>query len=66
MSVEAIKVNELIEEAADYCTIKALAIQKLVNEEIRSPEFLMAAEGAAESLKEISGQISELTLDEEE
>lgn len=66
MSAEALRVNELIEEAADYCTIKARAIQALVNEEIRSPEFLMAAEGAADALKEISGQISDLTLDEEE
>jgi hypothetical protein len=66
MSVEAIKVNELLEEAAQFCTRKAEEIRDFVNEEVRKPEFLMSAEGAADDLRNRADEIRDLTLDEEE
>jgi hypothetical protein len=66
MSVDAIKVNELLNEAADFCRAKAEEIRQFVNEEVRTPEFLMAGEGAADDLKKIVDDICDLTLDEEE
>jgi hypothetical protein len=66
MSVDAIKVNELLQEAADFCRAKSDEIRAFVNEEVRTPEFLMAAEGAADDLKKIVDDVYDLTLDEEE
>jgi hypothetical protein len=66
MSVDAIKVNELLEEAADFCIRKAQEIRDFVNEEVRTAEFLMAAEGAADDLRNRASEISDLTLDEDE
>jgi hypothetical protein len=66
MSVEAIKINELIEEAADLCENKARQIQDLVNEEVRTGEFLIAAECAVDDLKKLAKDIRDLTLDEQE
>jgi hypothetical protein len=66
MSVDAIKVNELLNEAADFCRAKAEEIRDFVNEEVRTPEFLMGAEGAADDLRKIVDDICDLTLDEEE
>ncbi len=66
MSVDAIKVNELLNQAADFCRAKADEIRDFVNEEVRTPEFLMSAEGAADDLRKIVDDICDLTLDEEE
>jgi hypothetical protein len=66
MSVEAIKVNELLREASDFCKRKATEIKDLVNEEVRTPEFLMSADGAADDLNNRADEILDLTLDEEE
>lgn len=66
MSVEAIKVNELMEEAAVFCETKAQAVRDFVNDEVREPSFLAAAEEAADSLKEAAREIRNWTLDEDE
>jgi hypothetical protein len=66
MSAEAMKVNELLYEAADFCRAKADEIRAYVNQDIRSLDFLIAGEEAALSLKEMVNDICDLTLDEEE
>lgn len=66
MSADAIKVNELLNEAADFCRQKADEIRDFVNQEVRTSELLMAAEGAADDLKKIVDDICDLTLDEQE
>lgn len=66
MSANALKVNELLNEAADFCRQKADEIRDFVNAEVRTSEFLMAGEGAADDLKKIVDDICDLTLDEEE
>ena len=66
MSVEAIKVNELLEEAAHFCKRKADDIRAFVNEEVRTPEFLMSAESAADDLNNRADEILDLMLNLEE
>lgn len=66
MSVEAIKVNELLQQAADFCRAKADEIRDFVNEEVRTPEFLISGGEAADDLRRIVDDICDLTLDEEE
>lgn len=66
MSVEAMKVNELLSEAADFCRSKADEIREYINEDVRTPGFLISGEGAADDLKKIVDDICDLMLDEEE
>jgi hypothetical protein len=66
MSADGIKVNELMEEAAAFCETKAQEIRDFVNSEVRTGEFLIAGEGAADDLKTAASEIRDLTLDEQE
>jgi hypothetical protein len=66
MSDRAIKVNEFIEKAADFCLAQAREIRNLVNEDVQTPEFLMAADEAADDLEATGKEIRDLTLEEQE
>lgn len=66
MSVEAMKVNELLEKAADFCRQKADEIHAFVNDDIRNSNFELSAGDVADDLKKIADKICDLTLDEEE
>lgn len=61
---DALRVNELIEEAAAFCDEKAEEIRALVNDEVRSGTFLMDGEDVARDLEKAASALRDTTLDE--
>lgn len=66
MSIEAIKVNALLCEAADFCRQKSQEIRGFIEEGVWTEEFIALAANSADYLRNIVEDICDLTLDEED